>query len=152
MEDYPIYYRIFKSYNYKNKLTIVCMQDFDEIDYDQKRFLKDKEGYVLKFDDKEKAIEWLLKNIKEEFIDPEYLIMKIIINKEDVVVMDNITIKINNITLNISQVENRIIIKPITEIPQLKEYSFNISKNSSIEYFVGKLNMISMNIAKYYNI
>lgn len=152
MEDYPIYYRIFKSYNYKNKLTIVCMQDFDEIDYDQKRFLKDKEGYVLKFDDEEKAIEWLLKNIKEEFIDPEYLIMKIIINKEDVVVMDNITIKINNITLNISQVENRIIIKPITEIPQLKEYSFNISKNSSIEYFVGKLNMISMNIAKYYNI
>jgi hypothetical protein len=43
-------------------------------------------------------------------------------------------------------------VHPITEIYQLKEYSFSMSKNASIEYLIGHINRISMNIAKYYSI
>ena len=73
MNGNEVYYKIYKSKQLNNKLTIVCLQDFDELDYESKRFLKDKEGKILKFYDENKAIRWLLKNIKECLIDPEYL-------------------------------------------------------------------------------
>lgn len=76
-EDNKVYYKIFKSPGINNKLTIVTMQWFDENQYEQKRFFKDKEGNQLIFDDKGKAVQWLLENIKEELIDEEYLKCKI---------------------------------------------------------------------------
>lgn len=57
-------------------LSVVTMQDHDECDYDQSRFLckkgTDKRHY---FDSKEEAIQFLNDNIKPEFIDPEYLVL-----------------------------------------------------------------------------
>jgi hypothetical protein len=76
-EDNRVYYKIFKSPGINNKLTIITMQWFDENQYEQKRFFKDKQGNQLEFEDKEKAVEWLLDNIKEELIDEEYLKCKI---------------------------------------------------------------------------
>lgn len=71
--DNEIYYRIYRSSRIKNKLTVVTMQWFDEPDYVNERFFKDKDGNILKFDDEDEAIDWLIKNIKKEKIDPEYL-------------------------------------------------------------------------------
>lgn len=76
-DDAKVYYKIFKSPGINNKLTVVTMQWFDEHDYEQKRFFKDKKGNQLEFEKKETAIQWLLDNIKEELIDEEYLKHKI---------------------------------------------------------------------------
>lgn len=72
-EDNDVYYRIIRSSNDETLLTIVCMQWFDECDYDESRFLcakgtKDR----LSFNSEEEAIEFLNDNIKLENIDPEY--------------------------------------------------------------------------------
>lgn len=48
----------------------------------QDDFFKDKDGNVLRFDDEKEAIQWLLDNIKEELIDPEYLKSKILDDSE----------------------------------------------------------------------
>jgi hypothetical protein len=71
--DNEIYYKIYRSSRIKNKLTVVTMQWFDESDYVDERFFRDKNGDILKFDDEDEAIDWLIKNIKKEKIDPEYL-------------------------------------------------------------------------------
>lgn len=73
MDYNDVYYKIYKTPRLDDKLTIVCMQWFDEYDYDQDRFFYDKDGYLLQFDDEEKAITWLNENIKAELIDPEYV-------------------------------------------------------------------------------
>jgi len=82
MNEYEIYYKIYKSDVLGNRLTVVCMQDFDEIDYEHDKFFKDKEGNILKFDTESEAVQWLLDNIKEELIDPEYLKEKVIDDSE----------------------------------------------------------------------
>ena len=38
---HPIYYRLFVDGH--DELVVVCMQDFDEYDYDQKRFINTKQ-------------------------------------------------------------------------------------------------------------
>jgi len=65
-------------------LTIVCLQEFDECDYIQSKFLTNSEGDQLVFDEcmcdeddnevkgKDIAKEWLNENIKAEHIDFEY--------------------------------------------------------------------------------
>jgi hypothetical protein len=73
MHEYTVYYKIYKSELLGGRLTVICMQDFDENDYEQNRFFKDKEGNILMFHEESEAIQWLLENIKEELIDPEYL-------------------------------------------------------------------------------
>ncbi|MFS0905681.1 hypothetical protein AB3N02_21795 [Priestia aryabhattai] len=64
-----IYYRIL---DYKGKLTIVCMQWFDEYDYNEEDFLTDEDGDRYMFHTKNEAIDWLNENVKEEYIDDEY--------------------------------------------------------------------------------
>jgi hypothetical protein len=54
--EYPIYYKLYKQDN--GKLIIVCLQDFDERDYDKRRFLKSKDGETLKFNTEEEAIQY----------------------------------------------------------------------------------------------
>ena len=39
---HPVYYRVFL--NRDDLICVVCMQDFDEYDYDQKRFFCDDSG------------------------------------------------------------------------------------------------------------
>jgi hypothetical protein len=73
VEEDKVYYKIYKSNLLDGKLTVVCMQWFDESDYESERFFRDKDGRVLKFYDENEAINWLLENIKEELIDSEYL-------------------------------------------------------------------------------
>ena len=68
--DNDVYYRIYES---NGKLTVVCMQWFDEYDYDEDRFMVNHLGYRLKFDYEDEAIDWLNSNVKPELIDEEYL-------------------------------------------------------------------------------
>lgn len=68
-----VYYRIFL--NREEKLTIVEMQDFDEYDYDEKKFYRDDNGERMKWDDEDEAIKFLNDNFKAECIDPEYLLL-----------------------------------------------------------------------------
>jgi hypothetical protein len=51
-----IYYRVMV--NREHTISIPCMQDFDEPDYDQKRFLTEET-----FDTQELAEDWVLRNL-----------------------------------------------------------------------------------------
>ncbi|WP_407301698.1 hypothetical protein [Clostridium botulinum] len=62
--------------------------------------------------------------------------------------MNNITINVNGIEMNVSSNKDRIIIKPITNNPSLVDYSFGMHRDSTIEYFIDKLDNISKNISK----
>jgi len=64
------YYKLYKSS--KHGMTIVCMQDFDECDYHQDRFVIDSNGRVHQFDTEDEAKVKLNLWYKPEEIDPEY--------------------------------------------------------------------------------
>jgi len=66
-----VYYKIYY-YEPEDNVTVVCMQYFDEHDYIQENFFKDKNGEVLKFEWEHEAIQWLNDNVIEDKIDPEY--------------------------------------------------------------------------------
>ncbi len=68
-----IYYKLFHSKN--GYLTIICLQWFDEFDYDQSRFYKENDQHLI-FDEKEKAIRYLNLNFERNDIDPEYYRVK----------------------------------------------------------------------------
>lgn len=71
MDD--VYYRIIRTSEDDTLLTVVCMQWFDEHDYDKDRFLCEKgTRNRLSFSTEEEAVEFLNVNIKLENIDPEY--------------------------------------------------------------------------------
>jgi hypothetical protein len=76
-----VYYKIYQSDRLNGMLTVVCMQWFDEYDYDKDKFFTDEDGYVLEFDSEQEAEEWLNENIKKEMIDPEHRKAKF--NRED---------------------------------------------------------------------
>ena len=65
------YYRILER---SGRLTIACMTEDDEKDYDETKFFIDREGTVLKFNVIQDAIGWLNRNIKDTRIDPLYLV------------------------------------------------------------------------------
>lgn len=73
-----VYYRVLKEDD--NSLHVVCMQWFDEEDYDQDKFAKDDDGNPLKFDSELEA---------EYFI---HLVKKLV----DSVVLSNPAIKLNS--------------------------------------------------------
>ncbi|MGD1416490.1 hypothetical protein [Bacillus stercoris] len=73
-----VYYKI---YLFNEMLTVVCMQWFDEVDYDQDKFFTDEYGYALEFETEEEAERWLNENIKPEMIDPDHRKAKL--NRED---------------------------------------------------------------------
>lgn len=64
-----VYYKLFHCK--EGYLTIVCLQWFDEFDYDKSRFYKEDENDLI-FDEEEKAIQYLNVNFAKEDIDPEY--------------------------------------------------------------------------------
>lgn len=66
-----VYYKLYLDRN--SKVTIVCMQDFDEYDYIQSKFIKNSEGKIHKFESEELAIVKLNGWFKPDEIDPEYL-------------------------------------------------------------------------------
>lgn len=76
-----VYYKIYQSSRLNGLLTVVCMQWFDEDDYDQDRFFTDEDGDILQFDTEEEAEEWLSENIRMEMIDPEH--RKVKFNRDD---------------------------------------------------------------------
>jgi len=76
-----IYYKIYQSSRLNGMLTVVCMQWFDEYDYDEDKFFTDEDGDVLKFSTEDEAERWLNKNIKPELIDPEH--RKVKFNRQD---------------------------------------------------------------------
>lgn len=51
-----VYYRVMIDRN--DKICFPCMQDFDEIDYDQKRFIT-----TTKFESEELAEDWVANNL-----------------------------------------------------------------------------------------
>lgn len=67
----PVYYKIIKMFN-SDTVTIACLQDFDELDCDQRRFFKDFEGRCICFYDENKAIEFLNETFKPECIEHCY--------------------------------------------------------------------------------
>jgi hypothetical protein len=70
-----IYYKLYKSKRNNNKISVVTMQWFDEYDYDENLFLKDKDGEHLSFDNYDDAVQWVNNNIKPELIDEDILIL-----------------------------------------------------------------------------
>ncbi len=65
-----VYYKLYKSS--RHGMTIVCMQDFDECDYHQDRFVRDSNDRVHQFDTEDEAKVKLNQWYKPEEIDPEY--------------------------------------------------------------------------------
>lgn len=65
-----VYYKLYL--NKKDLVTIVCMQDFDEYDYHQERFIRNSEGKAHRFETEEMALEKMKEWYKLEEIDEEY--------------------------------------------------------------------------------
>lgn len=63
-----VYYKL---YNYNGYLTIVCLQWFDEFDYNEDAFYEE-DGKVLVFETEKEAVNYLNENFERENIDPEY--------------------------------------------------------------------------------
>ena len=78
-----VYYKIYKSKRKDWQLVVLRMQWFDEDDYCQDRFMKEKHGDVLKFNSEIEAIVWLNDNIKPEMIASEYRNKVFSFNDED---------------------------------------------------------------------
>lgn len=71
MDD--VYYRIISAGYDEKILTVVTMQENDEMNYARKRFLcKKGTNERLRFSTVEDAIKFLHENIKPEHIDPAY--------------------------------------------------------------------------------
>jgi hypothetical protein len=63
----------FRLYRREDKLiTVVTMQSFDEYDYHEKRFVRDKEGNKYYFLEEDHAIQQLNVWFDNKDIDPEY--------------------------------------------------------------------------------
>ncbi len=60
--DYPVYFRVFRDQS--NNIIVLQMQDFDEIDYDQSRFMTDS-----KFESEILANEWIKNDCKSRCIE-----------------------------------------------------------------------------------
>lgn len=67
-----VYYRIYLCTR-TQKFAVVEMQDFDEGDYAQHRFLKDADGEALHWESEEEAIRYLNRVIKPEHIEEQWV-------------------------------------------------------------------------------
>jgi len=70
--DNSVYWKLYLSTRLKGLVTVVCMQWFDEPDYDSDMFVKNKDGEPYYFTDENEAIEKLNVWYKKKDIDPEY--------------------------------------------------------------------------------
>ena len=66
-----VYYKILHS-SRTEKFTVVCMQWFDEYDYDEERFVRNKEDEIHVFETEDMAIEKLNEWYEPDQIDSEY--------------------------------------------------------------------------------
>ncbi|UGO50667.1 hypothetical protein PQE68_gp076 [Bacillus phage vB_BanS_Sophrita] len=62
------YYMIFYPYGEAKFYVVSSLND-----YSREQLMKDEDDNVLKFEDEDEAVKWLLDNIKEVFIPKEYL-------------------------------------------------------------------------------
>lgn len=69
--SHPVYYRVYLDRD--DVVCVVCMQDFDEYDYHQSRFFRGPDGVPVKFDQEEKAREFVNKTFKRSVIHPDDL-------------------------------------------------------------------------------
>ncbi len=67
-----VYYKLIRCRR-DNKVSISCLQDFDEYDYDQSRFIRNSKDEIHVFESEELAQEYLNKWFEPHEIDPEYL-------------------------------------------------------------------------------
>lgn len=82
-----VYYCLYLSRQLEDKITIICVQDFDIYDYSETKFVKNSKGETHCFDDENNAITFLNKHYKQVDIDPEYYRgaenFKLIVDDED---------------------------------------------------------------------
>jgi hypothetical protein len=69
--DNEVYYKLYQS-SRTDLLTVVCMQWFDEPDYDSKRFVRNENGDPYYFEDEDQAIAQLNEWFQPHQIDPMY--------------------------------------------------------------------------------
>lgn len=65
-----VYYRIYFA-DRIGKLTVVCLQEFDECDYKDHKFLRDEHGEKMKWSEETDALKHLNDTFKIEIIDPD---------------------------------------------------------------------------------
>lgn len=70
MKD-DVRYRIYLGND--DKVTVVCVQDFDLLNYAEERFFKDADGEPFEFKIKDEARMLINARFKRKHIDPEYL-------------------------------------------------------------------------------
>jgi len=66
-----VYYRMYQSQR-TEKICIVCMQWFDELDYHDDRFVKDKRGVKYYWTEERDARKQMLEWYKKEEVEEEY--------------------------------------------------------------------------------
>jgi len=66
-----IYYKLYLTPG--GVITVVCMQEFDEYDYNPLKFYKDSEGNPVQFKTEEEAAAFLNERVHPDVIDSEYL-------------------------------------------------------------------------------
>jgi len=71
MCDNDVYYKLYLDRD--RKITVVCMQWFDEPDYDPNKFFVRGDGSVITFKTEEEAIAYLNCHFMAHAIDPEYV-------------------------------------------------------------------------------
>lgn len=69
--DNEVYWKLYKS-SRTGLMTVVCMQWFDEWDYHEENFVRDKDGSPYYFMDEDFAAVKLNEWFETEQIDPEY--------------------------------------------------------------------------------
>lgn len=57
--------------------------------------------------------------------------------------IEEVEVTINNITMIVKEKDNRIVVKPITDLPNMQNYSFSMNMNSTAVCLMDKLNAIS---------
>ncbi len=71
LTDFDVYYKLYRMTN--EKITVCCLQWFDEYNYLSRRFIKNDYDIDYTFFDKEDAIVFLNDNFDKFIIDDEYL-------------------------------------------------------------------------------
>lgn len=71
-KDNEVYYKLYNvTHNHENYITVVCLQWFDESDYNENAF-HEENGKVLIFETEKEAVIYLNDNFEINDIDPKY--------------------------------------------------------------------------------
>lgn len=66
-DPWPVYHRVMM---YQGLLSVVCLQGFDEADYDPNKFLRGNDGQAFYWLGEDEARQWLGHTFKTEAIHP----------------------------------------------------------------------------------